>query len=402
MNIGVFTHCVANNCGANLQALSTGLWLRNNGYTPVFIRWDEYLKIEEKIMNPLQSELHQSFLSRYGFEVTEPCVTDEDFRKVLKKYDIENIIVGSDCVLTYSKPIIPYVLTRRGFKKVIVPSDFEFPNPFWLPFIQDDDKIKRYMISASSGSTRISSIKGAVKEQMKELLSKYDYISVRDTNAKKMINYLFGEEKGVTITPDPVFGLDDDSLDLPTKSDICKKYNLPNNYLVVSFFSHYWPSQDWINSLCEEASKHNLSCVGVPTPAGGKQPTHHIDIQLPLDPIDWYCLIKYSSGYIGNKMHPLIVSLHNVVPFFSYNIHGRFYLRHRFQSIKSSKEHDLLKRFGLEGFEVAQLHSSKISAKYVVEKLLDFDYEDRKKIADIMKKEHSQMMKSIKTIIDAR
>lgn len=40
-----------------------------------------------------------------------------------------------------------------------------------------------------------------------------------------------------------------------------------------------------------------------------------VTISIPLNPIDWYALIKYSKGYIGERMHPIVVSLHNSVPF---------------------------------------------------------------------------------------
>ncbi len=51
------------------------------------------------------------------------------------------------------------------------------------------------------------------------------------------------------------------------------------------------------------------------------------EIKSPLSPLDWYALIKYSSGYVGQNMHPIIVALHNAIPLYSFDNYGnkRFY-----------------------------------------------------------------------------
>ena len=40
-------------------------------------------------------------------------------------------------------------------------------------------------------------------------------------------------------------------------------------------------------------------------------------ISIPLSPLDWYALIKYSAGYVGSNMHPIVSSLANGVPCYS-------------------------------------------------------------------------------------
>ena len=41
--------------------------------------------------------------------------------------------------------------------------------------------------------------------------------------------------------------------------------------------------------------------------------------------IEWYALIIHSRGYIGERMHPIVVCLHNAVPFFSFDYYGLKY-----------------------------------------------------------------------------
>ena len=395
MNIGIMTHCVASNDGANLQALSTGDWLKRHGYTPVYFLWNAYLEDEVKLVLPEQLEIHRNFLKKQGYIVSKPCRSDSDFLDVIKEYNIENILVGSDCVLTYYPCKFPYILTRKGIIKRKVAEDWKFPNPFWLPFLKGNKLVKRFMISASGGSTEYKQIDESTRKQMRDLLSEFDFISVRDHIALNMVNSLFGKENEPLLTADPVFGFDDLSIQIPSEEEIRNKFNLPEKYFVVSFFAHYWPSNKWCNELCFETNKYGIKCLSVPVPSGGYQPELDQKIDLPLDPIDWYCLIKYSSGYIGNKMHPLIVCLRNVVPFFSFNVTGRFFLRGRIQDVRYGKVYDLLKRFDLEEFQIPQKHNSKAKPDYVVNKLFEFNLEQRRYIADLMKDSHENMMQIV-------
>ena len=151
--IGILTHCVAINYGANLQALSTGLYLKNLGYEPVFIQWEEYI---ENRKQTYQSLIHKSFIEDFGFIMTEPCKSDADFIEVIKNYSIKKIIVGSDCVLTYESHIFPFTLTKCGFKKIQISQDYKFPNPFWLPFLDHRSDIATALMSASAGSSSFS------------------------------------------------------------------------------------------------------------------------------------------------------------------------------------------------------------------------------------------------------
>ncbi|MBR1687540.1 MAG: polysaccharide pyruvyl transferase family protein [Prevotella sp.] len=400
MNIGILTHCVANNFGANLQALSTGNWLKRHGFVPVYLQWNAYLESEKKGMNTEQSQYHQLFLVKQGYIVARPCSTNQDFIDVIRDYKIENIIVGSDCVLTYRRNLIPYGISRHGIVKLTIPEDYKFPNPFWLPFINGDDGINCYMISASSGSSNYCNIRGGVKKEMKRLLAKFKYIAVRDTNAQKMINYIFDGNKNVNITPDPVFGFADELLNLPTKEEICNRYHLPQDYLAISFYERNWPSQKWFDEFRIVAHRHGLKCIGIPMPSGGKRPQLDINIDLPLDPLDWYCILKYSRGYIGNNMHPVVISLHNAVPFFSFNGHGRFLFHKRIQLIRYSKEYDILKRFGLLQFEVAQKRSRRIKPQYVIDRILDFNLEERMEISKLLKVQYEDMMMEVKDRIE--
>lgn len=70
-----------------------------------------------------------------------------------------------------------------------------------------------------------------------------------------------------------------------------------------------------MDEFVELASNKDLVCVSLPFAQIRSAIKCPYEISLPLSPIDWYALIKYSSGYIGNNMHPIVVSLHNQISF---------------------------------------------------------------------------------------
>lgn len=391
--VALLTHSVANNYGANLQALSTASYLKNHGYEPIVLQWGSYLVGGTP---SVQADIHKSFLKREGFIMSEPLEKDEDFTRFIDKERITKIIVGSDCVLTYAHHTFPFLLTRKGIVRIKRSEDYQFPNPFWLPFLEDSHDIKRCLLSASCGGGSSMKIKNAsVHTRMISLLEKFNYISVRDSFTQSFVESMLPERKDIKLTPDPVFGFNNNVKNVPSEKDIRFKYNIQGEYYIVCFYKSNWPDQKWANKLMEEAHRQGVSCVSIPMPQGGRNSNFDLDIELPLDPLDWYALIKYSSGYIGNNMHPIIVALHNNVPFFSYNIHGRSLLHGRIQLIKTSKEYDLLSRFGLQRYLAPQPFLKFISPKSVIKLIQTFDKEKCGKASSFLQSEYDAMMTQI-------
>lgn len=391
--VAILTHSIAYNYGANLQALSTACYLRNQGYEPIFLQWGSYLSGNTPSD---QVEIHRTFIKRAGFTMSEPLVSDEDFANFIKKEEIRRIVVGSDCVLTYEHHLFPFMLTRKGIVRIKNSEDYEFPNPFWLTFLNDDYKIKRCLLSASCGGRTSMKIKdGAVRSRMTSLLDNFDYISIRDTFTLRFVKELLPHRRDIKLTPDPVFGFNKNFPGVPTEKEIRAKFNIEGKYYLICFYRSNWPSQGWANKLMEEAHKHGVKCISIPMPQGGRNSNFDQDIELPLDPLDWYALIKYSNAYIGNNMHPMIVAIHNNVPFFTYNIHGRSILHGRIQLIKTSKEYDLISRFGLQRNLAPQPFLRFISPKSVVKHIISFDIEKCKKASSFLQKEYDNMMSQI-------
>ena len=118
-------------------------------------------------------------------------------------------------------------------------------------------------------------------------------------------------------------------------------------------------------------------------------------IELPLDPIEWYYLIKYSSGYIGHNMHPIIVSIHNNVPFFSIDQHGKRFFIRRIQFSKTSKVYDLLKKHNLLKYRITASKYKFYEPKQIINSLVSFDLEKEKNVALKMQANFEVMMNKI-------
>jgi hypothetical protein len=395
--IGILTHFKANNFGANLQALSTASYLKNKGYIPVFINWSDYLSSSISHTPCAQVKIHQTFIEQQ-YECSSECFSDNDIVKVIKDNNIQNIIVGSDAVLAVSSFIQYFRPTNKGVKYSVPSKDHIFPNPFWLSFSSHTNMaINFFLMSASSQSSAYRLFSYRQKQQMRKQLSLFSYLSARDNWTKKMIQYLNPTVNTLPITSDPVFSFNQNVRNTQTKKDILEKYKLPENYIVVSFYSGLEPSTSWLLKFKEIAKNNFLSCVALPMPQGTKINCFDYSIPLPISPIDWYDIIRFSSGYVGNNMHPIIVCLHNSVPFYSIDQHGLKILKYIYFP-KLSKTHELLETAGLVDNWIPINRLSSINCNHLVEKLKAFDYEKCSDFAQTQYEKYNEMMNDIVTL----
>lgn len=378
MKIGVLAYHAAYNFGANLQIFSTVGYLRKNGYEPIVINWIAE-DLEEKYRSSIpeiQAEVHKEFLNKH-FETTAICRTASDIAKIIEKEKIEAVIIGSDAVAQnhplWSRIIFP---TKRIFEIRKYTSDRYFPNPFWgtfTPYLSTPVPIT--FLSASSQNSDYKSMSRKAKSEMSEALSRYKYISVRDKWTQGMFKNVTRGKINPDITPDPVFAFNYNITEeqIP-KEEILNKFGLPENYILLSFKDSLTVSTEWISQFEQKAASKGYTCVALPFPGGilFKNPLSKV-INIPLSPLEWYALIKYSSGYVGHNMHPIIVSLHNSVPFFCFDHYGIVKLR-CFVNRKSSKIYDILDRAGfLENMVSVHSGYKRPSPDLIFRKIEKFD-----------------------------
>lgn len=406
MKIGLLAYHAACNFGAFLQLLSTVEYIKKQGDEPIVINWipKDFRKDYEKRSLPDVRSLYARLREKY-YPMTKLCETDKQVAMVIENENIEAVIIGSDAV-TQHHPLRERIHfpCRRIIYIAHPTSDRMYPNCFWGAFNKYLKKtIPLAVISGSSQDSKYYFIKGLTKFKMKKSILDFRYMSVRDDWTQKMIEYITDGDVVPKVTPDPVFAFNNNASHLvPSKEDIIKKFDIPNDYIILSFKGAKSVSQDWINEFQKLANAKGLACVKLPyadAPAFGDIQYSVGDIVTPLE---WYALIKHSKGYIGNNMHPIVTSITNGVPFFSFDNYGIPMIDGKQTNGESSKIYHILKQADLldNRIYICCKDYSPIEPKEVLNMIINFDVLKEKTFADGYYKQYEKMMidvyKSIK------
>lgn len=405
MKIGLLSYQSACNYGAFLQLLSTVEYIKKQGDVPRVINWIPFdLESYYAQRSPLESELYDSLRQQF-YPRTKLCRTSRDIANVIIEEGIQGVIIGSDAVAQYHPFLSRIVFPTKHFLKIVpVASHRTYPSPFWGDFTQYlDPSFPVVMLSASSQDSSYGLIRGKVRKQMKETIEHLKYISVRDDWTQKMICHITYGEIKPEVTPDPVFAINYNCDGIfPTKEEICRKYRLPDDFILLSFKKENSSvSEDWIKDFERLAKEQHITSVNLPYAEFESLGKTEIEIPRPLSPLEWFSLIKYSLGYIGNNMHPIIVSLHTGTPFFSFDNYGIVKLRGLIASNKSSKIYHIVKSSGLlTNYVYAKGRSySPPTPEYVLNSLLNFDKVKCLDFASYYYKKYIEMMSDIYAVI---
>lgn len=404
MRIGILTyHCVPN-FGAQLQATSTVGYIQRMGHEAVVLHW--YPKDLEDMyacrIPKEQIEAHKAY-TRDVLPITDICRTEEELLRVIKQNNIDAIIVGSDALFKYMPLKLRKRFSKRKLRYVtrnVMSVECLNGNPFFGGFVARlEKKIPVVAFSVSSQNCPYFAMTKQEKVQMREAMGNFKTITVRDEWTKGMVEDIL-DITDVTITPDPVFSFNQNCyVQMPTKEEIFKKYQLRDNYLLFSF-SNKFIEESYIQQLAHAARNSGYLPVAFPMPEGLYDAGIEPKVLLPLTPLDWYALIKYSAGYIGERMHPIVVCLHNAVPFFSFDEYGTsrnklFGLQKEYIQ-SSSKTFRILERAGLSDW----MHSYKQTKTLpvtteVIEKIELFDKDRCEKFSAFYQKEYDAGMQQL-------
>ena len=395
MKIGVLTYHWVSNFGANLQALSTYRYLENNGYEPVIINWIPK-DVEEKYANSVlacQNTAHQQFAKEYFVNITKVCRTGEDIAREIEKEGIEKVLIGSDAVFTNLPLLARYRLSRRGIVHINPKSDSRFPNPFWGDFVDYLPRpVKLIAISASAQNMPYKKIWFPNERAgYRKALMRFSHISVRDVWTRNMIKFVTAGNIIPEITPDPVFAFEQN-----VKPDclyyVRKRLGIDGKYVL---FSAYDTIQDdkWILELEALFEECGITVIGLPktTIQVFNSPLKY-NLTFPISPLEWYDSIKNSDGYIGELMHPVLVSLHNAVPVYSFDTYGfRKFLK---LDVKSSKIYQILSQYNLlSNYYNRKISHSLPSPSEVFEKIQGFNKTECTSLSIVMTQQYNNMMK---------
>lgn len=402
MKIGILAYHSACNFGANLQVLSSVGYLRRMGHTPVVLNYEttDFVAFYERITPSEVRLAYREFRNRY-MPLSRHCETAEQLAQVIEDECVEAVIIGSDAVAQHHSLAERIQFPNRRIMTVTrMTQDRYFPNPFWGTF-QDYLKwsVPMALLSASSQDSNYHLFLPSLRKQMYKRLQQFGYISVRDEWTRDMYAAVSDGKCQVPVTPDPVFAFNANCADIiPPKEEILTKYQLPERYILLSFLNSGTVSVEWLAQFQEQAEQVGIACVALPFPQGlkFKHPFSH-EIPSPLLPLDWYALIKYSMGYVGHNMHPIVVSLHNANPFFSFDNYGIKKLNAVYTDDYSSKIKHILHLAELDEYRVSCLSRffTPPASEYVLNKVLDFPQRKTKGFADGYYLQYEIMMKHI-------
>lgn len=403
MKIGLLAYNSACNFGATLQLLSTFMFLKNHGHEPVVINWvakdleDFYVRITPSFQYANYLKLRLKLWNE-----TALCRTIKDVATVISSEHIEAVIIGSDAVAQHHSLFERIVFPCRKIIAInSVTSDVVFPNPFWGIWNDFLEKpVPVALMSAASQDSQYKFIPKHLRKQMKERILAYKYASVRDVDTKKMFSYITEGQCCPPVTPDPVFAFNQNAaVLLPSKEDLMKKYALADKYLLISFKNDKRSnvSQAWLYELQNIAKQYGIQCVSLPFSTSRSSGQLDKEIELPLNPVDWYALLKHSCGYIGNNMHPIVVCLHNAVPFFSFDNYGTKHANGLFCDSSTSKIRHILKVAGFLDCRVSSNSLFRRTPKpaFVLEKLQSFDRDKCAAFAQGYLDKYNEMMSMI-------
>lgn len=391
MKLGILTYHAACNFGANLQTLSTVSYLKNRGVETHVINWyptdlEQYYK---KIIPREQIKEHTNFIKQY-LPTTERCLNSTQVRDIILSLHLDAVIIGSDAVFSYIpfyKRVHPSRKTLLGITKVS--SDHSYPNPFWADFKHKTDNIKVFAMSASAQYLDIDKCLPIEKKNLLKAIHRFNKITVRDRWTKNVLYSLTGTS--YDITPDPVFAFNSNVKNHINKTNIVNKFNLPDKYIVISFCNKII-TNDWMENLNDIIHQHGFSSVNLAMPEGCQDIKCDYTINTPLSPIDWYNIIRFSNGYIGQRMHPLIVAFHNLVPFF---IFDHYAFKKGDKQLESSKIYDLLERSDC----LCNYHNIKSSSiptpQNVFNSILNFNIDNAQKFVNTYLSSYHNMMNQI-------
>ena len=403
MKIGLLAYHAVCNFGAMLQLLSTYMFLKNHGHEPVIINWvAKDLENYYAQNTPISQIENQLKLRLQLWKETALCRTIKDVANIISNEQIDAVIIGSDAVAQHHPLFERIVFPCRNIIAInSVTSDVLFPNPFWGIWTDYLDKpVPVALMSAASQDSKYKYISKKLRKQMKERIMAFSYVSVRDVDTQKMFSFITEGQCYPSVTPDPVFAFNQNAASVvPSKEELMKKYGLSGKYMLISFKNEKRcnVSQTWLNKFQDIAKHHGIQCVSLPFSTSLSAGELESEIALPLNPIDWYALLKYSCGYIGNNMHPIVVCIHNTVPFFSFDNYGSKHANGLFCDSSTSKIRHILKVANLLDCRIASnsLFRRTPSPEHVFNKLQTFDKAKCKNFAQGYLNKYNEMMTKI-------
>lgn len=320
VKIGVLTYHRSHNYGAYLQAYALTEWIKENTGAEIEIidfnmtvAENFYKKeiIRGKSVKRILSNFKRYRMFRSGIVKELPVSAEtlisnrhERFVEYIReKYDV--IIVGSDEV---------WKLGFRGF-----------PNPYWLPDIENVKKFA-YAVSARCDYSVLSEKKC---EKLRKYMNEFEYIGVRDKSTAESVAPYVDDKEKIHLNCDPTFNYDFKP-DIESGKKMLKQverhsekktiaFMFIDNTLAQQFIRYYGDSYNYVALYDHIDNIPNLCTI---------------------TPFQWVNVIAASDFLITSYFHGMCFAIKSNIPFVVMEIRGG--------KKEDSKSYDLLSSCGLE------------------------------------------------------
>jgi len=329
MKIGILTYHWVYNFGANLQVYVLTKILEKMGHEVKVLNYKspDLIDFYNTRVPKEQREIHDNFL-KTNLNLTKETTSENELRDITLQENFDGIIVGSDSL---------WRVLKDGET-----SDIRYPNVYWMNWIEGSVPIAS--LSVSTMGTMYPRLPNTMQKEMLESLKKFEYISVRDSWSKWMLQWISKGKLNPTILPDPVFAANYIDKKYLIDEALSEKIN-QTKYFICSMYQKHIDDEEW-NLFKATLNARGYKLYELPHPEGSSGLNVDFTIELPISPKEWFTWFHFSSGYIGEKFHPIVVSLANNKPFISIDN----YTGNRLAKLgiyQQSKIYDILKRFGL-------------------------------------------------------
>lgn len=299
--VGLMT-CYMDNFGACLQAYALQTVITDLGYNCEIIKYTPIKSLKEYgIFISLARWVRRRVKAIKNTAYKYGNYRHSEFKKFRKKYlkfSKENYL--HERYLYETAP--QYDIYVAGSDQIWNPNLYggRINKAYFLDFVQDN--AKRVAYAPSIGTSEISADSS---KEMTKLLAKFDAVSVREIDGKRIIDKIF--DRGCSVVLDPTLLIDAERW----KSMIGERI-ISENYIFVYLFGN----RDYERTFIGYANKSlNLKIVTIPF--HDKEYNSNFTKIKKAGPIEFLNLIRYASLVITDSFHATAFSLNLNVPFYT-------------------------------------------------------------------------------------
>jgi hypothetical protein len=336
MKVAILTFHAVPNFGANLQALSTVSALRAMGHEPLILNWrpPRLARMYEKDIPAAQRAAHEEFCREY-LPQSAAVPDGEGLAALCADWRPDRIVLGSDAVFRLA----------MGGKDRDSTEVAAYPNPFWMQWSQQLPSPPPFTaLSASAGGTAIHRIRGARRRALRADLHRFRTVTVRDWWTRLMVAWITG--RLVPITPDPTAVL---RRYVPTPVRFAFPPALQARpYLAVSLGGKVGGEAAWLARFKTLANHAGFLVCNLANPEGAQPFAADVTLDVPLHPLLWLEVLRNASGYMGERFHPVVISLFHGKPVLAVDSYSNGYAKLRWTGFRHfSKTYDACCRAGM-------------------------------------------------------